>query len=405
MGKNKHKHKSDSYGVGGGKPGPNAAASGSSSSSAGMKHKPPAALLTGFQRQPNPAHGAAKVHSKTGSHSPARSPGAAGAGSGNLAAGAAMGKGHGNSSGGSSGSSSNTAGKSSGSGGSKLSALQQQFAKKLEGSRFRVINERLYTTSGATAFEEFQTQPTLFNAYHEGFRAQAAGWPVNPLHPIIEWIRKKHPRATVADMGCGDAQLAEALQGGGNTVHSFDLVSINPRVTACDIAHTPLADASVDIVVFCLSLMGTNIGDFLLEACRVLKPGGALRIVEVRSRFEGETDGVRKFIKTLRKAGFDVLGGEGMETEIGTGNEDAEPAGQGQGHGQDNGNGNGNGKEKGSKNKDKKKKIAVDRNGYEVERRDGNNKMFFEVEARKAQDRQGDASLQYSAKACIYKRR
>jgi ribosomal RNA-processing protein 8 len=63
----------------------------------------------------------------------------------------------------------------------------------------------------------------------------------------------------VADMGCGDAKLAQTLAPTGTTVHSFDLVSVNPRVVACDIAHTPLQASCCDVVVFCLSLMGTNI--------------------------------------------------------------------------------------------------------------------------------------------------
>lgn len=37
--------------------------------------------------------------------------------------------------------------------------------------------------------------------------------------------------------------------------------------------QVPLEDESVDVAVFCLSLMGTNIRDFLEEANRVLKPG------------------------------------------------------------------------------------------------------------------------------------
>lgn len=37
--------------------------------------------------------------------------------------------------------------------------------------------------------------------------------------------------------------------------------------------QVPLRDASVDIAVFCLSLMGTNLADFLAEANRVLKMG------------------------------------------------------------------------------------------------------------------------------------
>jgi ribosomal RNA-processing protein 8 len=48
---------------------------------------------------------------------------------------------------------------------------------------------------------------------------------------------------------------------------------MSKEVTACNMAHTPLSTASVDIVVFCLSLMGTDLGAYLTEANRVLKEG------------------------------------------------------------------------------------------------------------------------------------
>lgn len=51
----------------------------------------------------------------------------------------------------------------SGGGGGKLSALQLQFKKKLEGARFRTINEKLYTCRGDDAFTDFQTEPELFD--------------------------------------------------------------------------------------------------------------------------------------------------------------------------------------------------------------------------------------------------
>ena len=141
--------------------------------------------------------------------------------------------------------------------------------------------------------------------YHEGFREQVTHWPLNPLDVIIAWIQRKHKNAVIADMGCGDARLAESVS---NKTYSFDLVSKNPRVTACDIASVPLADESVDIAVFCLSLMGTNIGDFLRETYRILKPSGRIKIAEVRSRFEGqEGSGIDTFVKVLKKAGFDVV--------------------------------------------------------------------------------------------------
>ena len=47
----------------------------------------------------------------------------------------------------------------------------------------------------------------------------------------------------------------------------------------------PLKTASVDAAVFCLSLMGVDYGDAILEARRVLRDGGRLFIAEVRSRF------------------------------------------------------------------------------------------------------------------------
>lgn len=89
------------------------------------------------------------------------------------------------------------------------------------------------------------------------FREQASSWPENPLHKIITWLKERHPAAIIADMGCGDAELASSVK---NKVFSFDMVAVNDRVTACDMAHVPIKDESVDIVVFCLSLMGVNIG-------------------------------------------------------------------------------------------------------------------------------------------------
>lgn len=72
----------------------------------------------------------------------------------------------------------------------------------------------------------------------------------------------------VADFGCGTAKLAKSVR---QKVHSFDLIAVDDTVTACDVAHVPLENKSVDVVVFCLSLMGTNLRDYILEANRVLK--------------------------------------------------------------------------------------------------------------------------------------
>ena len=97
------------------------------------------------------------------------------------------------------------AGKVSGKKASKLSQLQQKFKDKLKGSKFRWINEQLYTATGGVSFDLFQEQPDLFTVYHEGFRSQVEDWPVNPLDLIINRL-KDQPKLVIGDFGCGEVR-------------------------------------------------------------------------------------------------------------------------------------------------------------------------------------------------------
>ncbi|KAL0089283.1 methyltransferase-domain-containing protein [Phycomyces blakesleeanus] len=187
---------------------------------------------------------------------------------------------------------------------STLTALQLKMKEKLSGARFRWLNEKLYTTKGDEAYGLFQEKPELFDEYHEGFRHQVESWPVNPVDVIIDQLRGLPAGTVVADLGCGDAKIGHVLT--EQKVLSFDLIAKNDKVIACDISKLPLPANFVDVVVFSLSLMGTNYLDFLKEAHRVLKLGGELKIAEVVSRFSD----LDSFIDLLENLGFEFIGKE-----------------------------------------------------------------------------------------------
>jgi len=179
--------------------------------------------------------------------------------------------------------------------------LRERMLEKLKAARFRYLNEQMYTSMGKDAKKYFESDTDAYTAYHEGYQQQVARWPLNPADVIIEKIRKLPRTHIIADFGCGEAKMARSVP---HTVHSFDLVALNERVTACDMAHVPLENDSVNVVVFCLSLMGTNLKEYLMEAHRVLKISGMLKIAEVESRF----DNVDSFIKEVKSFGFTKIG-------------------------------------------------------------------------------------------------
>ncbi|CAP70348.1 uncharacterized protein PODANS_3_4310 [Podospora anserina S mat+] len=198
--------------------------------------------------------------------------------------------------------------------GPKLTPLQASMREKLISARFRHLNETLYTRPSKESFSLFSTSPEMFSEYHEGFRRQVEVWPENPVDIYISDIKtraplrqppKSHPAlptaiplprdfstkiCTIADLGCGDAKLAATLQPllkkSKLQIHSFDLqTGGNPLVTKADIANLPLEPGTVDVVVFCLALMGTNWTDFIEEAYRILRWKGELWVAEIKSRF------------------------------------------------------------------------------------------------------------------------
>ncbi|GMF26239.1 unnamed protein product [Phytophthora lilii] len=64
-----------------------------------------------------------------------------------------------------------------------------EMRRKIDGGKFRMLNEQLYTSTGDDAFSTFQEDPELFDVYHQGFREMADKWPINPLDTFIDYVK------------------------------------------------------------------------------------------------------------------------------------------------------------------------------------------------------------------------
>ncbi|TIA99512.1 hypothetical protein E3P96_02904 [Wallemia ichthyophaga] len=183
-------------------------------------------------------------------------------------------------------------------------SLQAKMKKSLSGARFRWINETLYTTDSQEAHELMQDDPSIFNEYHEGFVEQTKSWPQNPVEVIAKSLSSLPTSSTlIVDLGSGPATLAKALP--KHRVLSYDLVEAeNGAVVECDIAKkVPLPTASVDRVVFCLSLMGSNWVGAITEAERILVAKGKVHIAEVKSRFSS----INEFVELVSHFGLKLV--------------------------------------------------------------------------------------------------
>ncbi|PKI83679.1 Rrp8p [Malassezia vespertilionis] len=217
-----------------------------------------------------------------------------------------------------------------------LTSLQSSMLSSLKGAHFRAINERLYTTDSRDAHAFMQQEPHMFDEYHEGFRQQVRKWPINPVDRIAELLLGKSKSkytmraaelsgALVVDIGAGEAALAKKLAAKRFHMLSYDLIdSADGWVCGLDAAKVnalplpgtfyPLgllfdetwpvpAPPCADLVVFCLSLMGTNWVEMIAEAWRVLRNDGELLLAEVTSRL-GATGATDEFVALVESLGF-----------------------------------------------------------------------------------------------------
>ena len=73
--------------------------------------------------------------------------------------------------------------------GNPKNSILTQLQDKMKGSKFRWINEQLYTQSGDKSLEMIQNDQSLFDIYHEGFREQVRRWPLIPVDVFIKMLK------------------------------------------------------------------------------------------------------------------------------------------------------------------------------------------------------------------------
>jgi Hypothetical methyltransferase/Helicase conserved C-terminal domain len=167
---------------------------------------------------------------------------------------------------------------------------------------FSTMNARINSSRSQTTHLRFQQNPEEWFLYHTLYREARSTWPEVPFNVFGEWL-KRRPDWVVGDFGCGEAELARLVP---NKVYSFDHVAVNESVVVCDIAATGLADQTLDVAVFSLSLMGLNYQDYLREACRLVRYGGWLKIAEPVTRWrEGN---IEELLGAIASSGFSMVG-------------------------------------------------------------------------------------------------
>ena len=177
-------------------------------------------------------------------------------------------------------------------------------------------HQKVFTMRSERLGAFFAGDPCRWRAYHET-REQTTTHGYDPLDRVIQEMSALRHRGTktVADLGSGMGKLARRFKNSKKyLIKSLDFVALPdvPESYACDISRCEiLENDSVNIVVLCLALWGTNKEETLRSAYRVLETNGILYLVEPTRRWtENAQEPMKSLVSLVESIGFTVVTSE-----------------------------------------------------------------------------------------------
>jgi len=185
-----------------------------------------------------------------------------------------------------------------------LSRSPEAVEKRLQDyGDFVAMNNRWYMSKSEATHQRLKENPEEWAHYHTMYRELRESWTVIPYEEEIDWLSEEgRDIQIVGDFGCGEAEISKRLKD-KYQFYNLDHIAIDRDVIACDLANVPLANESLQLAIFCLSLMGSNCTEYIRQAHRVLEMDGWLHIWESGHYIKN----VDAFCDDLERLGFDVI--------------------------------------------------------------------------------------------------
>ena len=178
------------------------------------------------------------------------------------------------------------------------------------------LHQKYKTMNSQNLNTYFKENTDKWNEYHTISKENEESFPEEeiPRNKMIKYLEKLpgKKKKVVADLGCGFAEINHHFKDNSRfEFHNFDHHSSSELVVPRDIKNTELEDYSVDIVILSLAMWGSNCGDYLKEAYRILDTGGTLLISEAYKRWNKELNNegapINRLENMLKNNNFTII--------------------------------------------------------------------------------------------------